>query len=141
VIRLRDALADESGTSLIEVLLASMIFVIAGLAIVGGFLTSVLIADAGAKQAGAEAALRSAAEEVRAAGYDPACSPSYPVTAPTGFSAAVTGVDRYRADARVLSSPGGCEATDTQVLTLIVSSTDGTITASTNVVKRPDHAP
>jgi Tfp pilus assembly protein PilV len=139
--RLRRALLDEEGTSLVEVLLASMIFVIAGLAIVGGFLTSVLVADAGAKQAGAEAALRSAAEEVRAAAYDPACAPSYPVSAPAGFSAAVTGVDRYRADARVLTSPGGCAPTDTQVLTLTVSSADGTITAATNIVKRPDHAP
>jgi Tfp pilus assembly protein PilV len=141
VSRLRDALADESGTTLIEVLLASMIFTIAGLAIVGGFMTSLLVADAGAKQAGAEAALRSAAEQVRAAAYDPGCPPSYPISAPTGFSAAVTGVDRYRADARVLTSPGGCQATDTQVLTLTVSSADGTITTATHVVKRPDHAP
>jgi Tfp pilus assembly protein PilV len=137
VSRLRGALADESGTSLIEVLLASMIFAIAGLAIFGGFLTSLLVADAGAKQAGVEATLRSAAEQVRAAAYDPALTPSYPVSAPTGFSAAVTGVQCYRADARVLTSPVACQPTDTQVLTLTVKSEDGKVTGSTNIVKRP----
>jgi prepilin-type N-terminal cleavage/methylation domain-containing protein len=142
VTRLRAALGDESGVTLIEVLIASMIFSIAGLAIVGGFLTSFLVADLGAKQAGVEAALRSAAEEAKAAPYV-GCATTYAVTAPPDFDAAVTEVAHYRATEADLTvpAPGDCSDTDTQVLTVTVGSTDGKIDAATHVVKRPDHAP
>jgi Tfp pilus assembly protein PilV len=134
----RQRLADEAGNSLLEVLIASMIFAIAGLALVGGFGTAAVVADVGAKQATIETAVRSAGEQVRAAPYSTSCPVAYPVAAPAGFSASVTQVRHFRAEKRDLTTAdSGCQPTDTQVVSIRIVSADGRASGAIDVTKRP----
>jgi type II secretory pathway pseudopilin PulG len=105
--------ANDQGESLIELIIAIAIMGIAVVAIVSGIVTGILMSDVHRKQATAGAYVRSYAEAVEtyaaAGNYDSSATPNYTAarvgfTAPTGFTASVTGVQCWSDSTKVFSS-------------------------------------
>ena len=131
---------NDTGETLIEVIMAVTIMGIAVVAIVGGIATTILMSDVHRKQATAGAYVRDYAEAVEtyvAGGhYDSSTSPNY-LPSPAGFTdpgftPTVTSVFCWNATAF-----GTCAAGNTvQQVTLNVASTDSRASESLAVVVR-----
>lgn len=83
----------EDGLTLAEVVVAVAILGIAFAVVVGAMMSAVVSSDVDRKQAAAQNALRTAAEEINAEAYDPCPgTPAYgaSVTPPTGFTLTVS---------------------------------------------------
>jgi type II secretory pathway pseudopilin PulG len=134
----------EAGETLLELVIAIAILGIALVAIVGGFVTSILISDTHRKQAAAGAFARDYGEAIQGVvaasptGYQPCNATGYASTAVTGFdSAAYTKsivAAQYWNGSKWLTTCG----TDTglQKVTLRVASTDGRAVQTLDVVLR-----
>lgn len=139
-------LAAEEGVTLAEILVTVAILGVAFVALVGGMGSAILASDIHRKQATGGAAVRAYAEAIKAASYaECGTAGSYApaavgYSAPAGFTAAVTGVEYWRADG---SDPntGDYVATCTadqglQRVSLQVASDDARATESIQIVKR-----
>jgi prepilin-type N-terminal cleavage/methylation domain-containing protein len=129
----------ESGVTLIELVVTVVIMGIAFVVIVGGMGTAILGADVQRQRAGADLAIRTAAETVA---YQE-CAASYSPPASAGFSVTVTRVTYWDAvtNSFVASLPTCAENPPTdgglQLVDLAVTSTTGRQTSETlQVVKR-----
>jgi prepilin-type N-terminal cleavage/methylation domain-containing protein len=128
----------EQGLTLIELVVTIAIMGIAFATLLEGVLTTVKVSDVHRRQADAEAALRSFAEDVKGASFQPALSPvpisaatpcvtaSYEAsyTPPPGFTRRVTGCTWMAPPERL------------QRLDLEVASSDGRAVETVQVVKR-----
>jgi Tfp pilus assembly protein PilV len=138
--------ADQAGTTLIEVIVTVAIMAIAFVAILGGMATSVLMSDVHRKQATAQTILRDYAEAVQGsqvwagcgatvATYGPGASG---LTVPAPYTASATSVQFWRTDLTPPRFASACAAgpvdTGLQQITLQVTSDRGT--ESVGVVKR-----
>ena len=138
---------DDSGESLLELLVAVTIMGIALVAIVGGLVTAILMSDIHRKQATAGSTLRYYAEAVEASvgaassAYI-ACATTTTYASPTGFSAPsgyaaqVTGVRYWNDVGRTFSST--CPSPDggVQKVSLRVGSSDGRASETVDIVIR-----
>lgn len=130
----------EPGETLIEVLVAVAIMGLAFVVILGGIGTAIIGADVQKQQAGADLALRSAAETIT---YQP-CAASYPDQTPPGFVVEVTrvsywdpGSNQFDVDPPASCSPPSPSDSGLQLLDLTVTSASGRPTSETlQVVKR-----
>lgn len=139
--------ADESGFSLVEILLTIAIVGIAFAAILGGLATSITVSDLHRKQATADALARSAAEAVKdhAVGYVPCAGPNayrdaLP-PAPSGYAVSISSVaywDGTSSDPMTFS--GACPSPDAgaQRITIVAASADGRATETVELIKRRD---
>lgn len=123
-------LSDDAGTSLIELLVASVIIGASVVAILGALGTGVSLSSANATQSEGEAALRSAAEQVRAAPFV-SCASTYGLTLDAtalgaGLSAVVGQVRHY--DVTTDSFTATCPVPDlVQLVTVTVTTDDGRV--------------
>ena len=135
--------SNDSGETLIELIIAVAITGITVIALVGGIATTILMSDIHRKQATAGSYVRSYAEAVGnyvavPGNFDPTTSPSTLQTdvgfaAPTGFAATVTAPVRCWTG----SAFGTCLASSTvQQVTLNVASTDARASESLVIVVR-----
>jgi type II secretory pathway pseudopilin PulG len=142
---MRRRLTDDSGETLLELIIAVAIMSIAVVAIVGGLFTSVLLSGAHRKQATAGALARDYAETIEnavAGGGYVACAgaDSYPAYSPgSGFTASVTRVEYWTGSTW---STNCSPDTGLERLTLQVASTDGATShgaaeAITVVIRKP----
>lgn len=155
--RICEARNEESGWTLVEVLVAVAIVGIAFAAILGGFSTSVMASDIHRKQAGAEDLLVSAAEEIKVKDYvlctaAPSASLGpYTLTAPAALPAGFTAppkIEKVELWTGTAWTPwwtsgaasyvsGACVVDPAlQNVTLSVSSADGRASERVSVVKR-----
>jgi Tfp pilus assembly protein PilV len=135
---------DDTGDSLIEILVAVVIMGVAVVAVIGGLLSSVKVSDYHRKQATAGEAARDYAEAVTAsvtgytacAGASTYAAGAVNFSAPAGFSATPLSVRYWIGGAWTAS---GCSAsTDTglQQVTVRVASSDGRASEQVVVVVR-----
>jgi type II secretory pathway pseudopilin PulG len=132
-----DRLTDDSGTSMLEVLVAVVILAIAASAVLGALLTSITVSDVHRKQTTAGAVAQDYAEQIAGAGYVECAGPgtyalapaSVPV--PAGYSASLA-VEYWSGSAW----SGSCTSTGLQRVTVSVSSDDGRATERAVVVVR-----
>ncbi|HJQ44865.1 MAG TPA: type II secretion system protein [Amycolatopsis sp.] len=132
----------ERGETLVELLVTVVILGLAGVALVAGLTTAVMVSDSHRKATGAGATIRDYAEAIESvvvtSGYQVSCAPTYAAgfTPPSGFTApSITAVSYWNG----AGFPGTCDpATDTGVqrLTLRVSSVDGRASESLTIVVR-----
>lgn len=128
--------------TLIELIVVIVIMAVAFLVIVGGMGTAIIGADIQKQRAGADLAIRTAAETID---YEP-CATTYTAPASPGFSVVVTRVSYWDALTNTFDSdpPASCsppsgppEDSGLQLLDLRVTSTTGRSTSETlQVVKR-----
>lgn len=133
---------DERGETLVELLVTVVILGLAGVALVAGLTTALMIADTHRKAADAGTTIRNYAEAIETAvatsGYQVSCTPTYAAgfTPPNGYTTpAIIAVRFWNGGA----FPGTCDpAVDTgvQQLTLRVSSVDGRAAESLTIVVR-----
>jgi type II secretory pathway pseudopilin PulG len=130
----------QLGTTLIELLFAIVIFALCGVAILGSLTNIVMASDVHRKQTQAAVVIRDFAEAVTAEPYRTCASTAsnnysgLPYKAPTGYTAAVAGVQFVSGTNKVSS----CPTTDpgAQVLTLTVTTADGRGDETLELVKR-----
>ncbi len=137
--------SDDTGETLIELIIAMAIMGVTVVAIVGGIATTILMSDVHRKQATAGSYVRSYAEAVGTYAADPknfdrtsspiALQKGVDFAVPSGFTATVTSPVRCW-DGKAF---GSCEKTKTstvQQVTLNVASTDSRASESLVVVVR-----
>lgn len=128
----------ESGSSLIEVLIAVAIMGVAFVVVVGGIGTAIIGTDVQTKQAEGDAALRTEAETLASVAYEPCATPSSYAVGP---AVAVTGISYW-----VPGSPGtpdkfvtACPPTDNGLQLIELTTVPGSsrqAPATLRVVKR-----
>lgn len=129
---------DDTGTTLVEVLVAVVVLAIAAGAIIGGLLTSITVSDVHRKQATAGAVARDYAEKVAGAAYVECAGPSAytlatsEVPVPGGYSAGVDSVEYWTGSGWA----GSCASKGLQRITVVASSADGRATERSVVVVR-----
>jgi Tfp pilus assembly protein PilV len=134
----RDRLTDESGASLLEVLVAVVILAIAATALVGGLLTSITVSDVHRKQTTAGAVAQDYAEKITGILYVECATPAAyalapaAVPVPAGYTAAVDSVEYWNGSA----FGGTCTSGGVQRVTVRVGSDDGRATEKAVVVVR-----
>ena len=145
--------SDETGATLIEVLVAIVILGTAFAAILGGMATSILTSDIHRKEASANTVLVSAAESITDEGRNPYVScagtasyrPYLGVSVPPSFTVVVAAVQHWNGagvgnpDASSpFGAPDPCPAVDTglQQVTLRAIASDGRATEEISVLKR-----
>jgi type II secretory pathway pseudopilin PulG len=134
---------EETGTTLVEVLVAVVVLAIAAGAIIGGLLTSITVSDVHRKQATAGAVARDYAEMVAGTTYvDCAGTAAYAVApaavpVPSEFVATIASVEYWTGSAWTAScaSDAGSDA-GLQRITVVASSADGRATERSVVVVR-----
>ena len=136
------AVPEDRGETLVELLVSVTILGLAGVALIAGLSSAVVISDVHRKQTTAGATVRNYAEAietaVRTTGYQASCTPAYAAgfAGPAGFSApTVAAVSFWNGS----SFPTACDpATDqgAQRLVLQVSSVDGRATERLAIVVR-----
>lgn len=130
---------EDSGQTLVELVIAVAIMGVAVVAVVGAIAASVVMSDLHRKQTTASASVRNYAEAV-AGRYDPSPSPSYSpaevgLDLPAGFRARMTAVQCWD-DAGNRFGP--CVTSNAvQMVTLTVESTDARVAESLVLVVRP----
>ena len=138
-------MADQAGTTLIEVIVTVAIMAIAFVAILGGMATSVLMSDVDRKQATSQTILRDYAEAVQGIQTWAGCGatvatygPGASLTVPAPYTASATSVQFWRTDLTPPQFASACAPgpvdTGLQQITLQVTSDRGT--ESVGVVKR-----
>jgi prepilin-type N-terminal cleavage/methylation domain-containing protein len=153
----RGKLGDEVGFSLPEILITIVIVGVTFSAILGGLMTSISVSAFHRKEATADALGRSAAEWVKddarnaydSSNADPTSYSLGGVSAPSGFSVAITSVKCWdgslpmSGSAYSLSSTShftaaACTASDAglQLIRITASSTDGRVSEAVEVTKR-----
>jgi type II secretory pathway pseudopilin PulG len=138
----------ERGETLVELLLAIVILGIAGVAVLGGLGTSIIVSDAHRKQTISGAAVRAYAEQlqtnVAASGYvSCAAAGSYAsgtvgYTPPAGYAAFTTGVTYWNLATKTFGATCGTDS-GVQAVTLQVrdtADTRGTVSL-TVVIRKP----
>jgi prepilin-type N-terminal cleavage/methylation domain-containing protein len=138
-----DAAGDEAGFSLVETLIAVVIFAVAGLAAIGGLMTSVSSASLHRQQSVANTVMLSAAETIKTAPYVP-CATTYSVSGvnyPTGWSASnvavsVQWVDPATGTPSATCLDGSAVLYPGQLVTITVTSPGPQATTSVTIVKR-----
>jgi type II secretory pathway pseudopilin PulG len=132
-----DRLTDDSGASLLEVLVAVVLLAIAVTAVVGGLLTSITVSDVHRKQTTAGAVAQDYAERIAGATYVECAGPGTyalapaTVPVPAGYSTSLT-VEYWSGAAW----SGSCTSTGVQRVTVSVSSDDDRATERAVVVVR-----
>jgi len=132
----------EAGDTLIEVLVAVVIMGIAFVIIVGGIATAIMGSDLQKQQAGADLALRTAAERIsEELAYQPCATTYSPSSGPIpGFKLTVTVSYWARNENKFESSLPSCPAEDDglQMIKLEATSNSGRAPspATLNIVKR-----
>ena len=139
--KLRCELGDDSGLSLVELLVAVAIIGVAFVAILGGMTTAVLVSDIHRKQATAGTVLREYAEAVEAAAYQPCTAggqPGYGFSAPADFNASMGTVQVWNGNTPAQFVD--CSASDPglQRMQLTVTSDDGRASETVQILKRRD---
>jgi len=138
----------ERGETLVELLLAIVILGLAGLAVLGGMGTSIIVSDAHRKETVSGAAVRAYAEQlqtkVAASGYVSCAAPgSYASAAvgyapPAGYAASQTGVKYWNLATKAFGATCGTDS-GVQAVTLQVrdtADTRGTVSL-TVVIRKP----
>jgi prepilin-type N-terminal cleavage/methylation domain-containing protein len=131
-------IADDSGVSLIEVLVAVVILGLAAAAVMGGLFTSISVSDHHRKQATAGAVARDYAERIAGRTYVECATPSAytvapaAVPVPSGYTAVVDSVEFWTGTGWA----GSCSSTGLQRITVVASSDDGRATERSVVVVR-----
>ncbi len=117
----------ESGSTLIEVLVAVVIMGIAFVVIVGGIGTAIIGSDLQKQKAGADVALRTAAEKLPYLGCPGTVADYQGQVAPvTGFNLTVTAVSYWDGGANKFMPPGpSCSDTGLQLIVLSAVATSG----------------
>lgn len=143
--RARHLLEDESGFSLVEILITVVIVGIAFAAILGGMVTSIVVSDVHRKQASTDALVRSAAEAVKDlsvayvscanAGDYASALPA----APSGYAVSISSVEYWDGTSTdPVGFSGSCPSPDrgVQRVTLVATSSDGGATETVQILKR-----
>lgn len=129
----------DSGETLLELIIAVVILGIAGVAIVGGFATVILVSDYHRKEATAGTAAHDYAEAIETAvasgGYKSSCTPGYAYTPPAGFTAQISAV-RFWTGSAFQSTCDASADQGLQQVTVQVSSTDKRATEQLVIVVR-----
>ena len=111
---------SEAGATLIELLMAVVIMSIAFVIIIGGIAAAILGSDLQKQEAGADVALRTAAEKIS---YT-ACAPTYAADPVDGFTLTVTNVSYWNPGTNAFEPT--CPAdTGLQLVELTATSTSG----------------
>jgi type II secretory pathway pseudopilin PulG len=140
----------ERGETLVELLLAIVILGIAGVAVLGGLGTSIIVSDAHRKQTVSGAAVRAYAEQlqtkVAALGYVSCAtapgsyaSAAVGYIAPAGYAASSTGVTYWNLATKTFGTTCGTPDSGVQAVTLQVrdtADTRGTVSL-TVVIRKP----
>lgn len=127
---------SEAGTTLVEVLITVMILGVAFVAFLGGMGTSIMSSDLHRRQAEGETLVRRYAEFVKAQPYASGCPASY---SSAGFTPVPPRFTVLAPTVAYRDTSGGsaCSVTSSHIVTVAVESTDGRVTESVQVVKRP----
>ena len=99
------ARADESGVTLVELLVAISITGVVSVGILAGLLTLSTSADRAQKSSDAGSVLYTAADALQTLAYDASCTETYSLTAPTGFPATPPGMRVTSANVTEISTP------------------------------------
>lgn len=141
-------LLSESGTTLLEIMIAVAILGISFVALLGGMTTSIIASDFHRKEATAGAALRNFAEAVKAEAYDGTCPATYspaftPPNDPSGAPYVATIASTEYWEAGTGTAPTTATFTPTcvadaglQRLTVQVASPDGRAIETLTILKR-----
>lgn len=130
------SLHDESGLSLIEVIVTALVLSLTFVAFMSGLWSTILASDLHRKRAGVETLLRSYAEHIETEDYVAGCAASYGSAfsippAYQGYAVSVTAITFWNGDNP--STYGGCSNdSGVQQLTLEASFSSTTTASSVN---------
>ncbi len=136
-----EALRDDRGTTLVELLVTVVILGLALVALLGGLGTAVIVSDQHRQQAVAGAAVRSYAEAVGAAAYVN-CATSAQLANPTGYASpagytsTVTRVQYWNPNTRQFVNTCASPDPGAQKVSLRVTSNRGQATETLEIIVR-----